>query len=81
VELLKACTALLMRRTREAHAIKGRTFVTVFDPGHRPNGASIGSIMPIEDYVHDALHLLELDRVQGIGHLDMGVALALDRDG
>jgi hypothetical protein len=34
----------------------------------------------VEDYVHDALHLVELDRVQGVGHLDMGVAFPLDRD-
>ena len=29
---------------------------------------------------HDALYFVELDRVQGVGHLDMGVAFALDRD-
>jgi hypothetical protein len=34
----------------------------------------------VEDYVHDALHLVELSRVQGIGHLDMIVAFPLDRD-
>jgi hypothetical protein len=34
----------------------------------------------VEDYVHDALHLVELSRVQGVGHLDMSVAFPLDRD-
>src|SRR5271166_2873943 len=38
------------------------------------------STVSVEDYVHDALHLVELDRVQGVGHLDMGVAFPLDRD-
>jgi hypothetical protein len=34
----------------------------------------------VEDYVHDALHLVELDRIQSAGHLDMGVAFPLDLD-
>jgi hypothetical protein len=34
----------------------------------------------VEYYVHDALHLVELSRVQGVGHLDMSVAFPLDRD-
>jgi hypothetical protein len=29
----------------------------------------------VEDYVHDAPHLVELSRVQGVGHLDMSVAI------
>jgi hypothetical protein len=38
------------------------------------------STVVVEDYVHDALHLVELDRVEGVGHLDMDVAFPLDRD-
>ena len=38
------------------------------------------STVSVEDYVHEALHLVELNRVQGVGHLDMGVAFPLDRD-
>jgi hypothetical protein len=38
------------------------------------------STVSVEDFVHDALHLVELDRVQGVGHLDMGVGSPLDRD-
>jgi hypothetical protein len=46
--------------------------VTVFDQDL--------SAESVEDYVHDALHLGELSRVQGVGHLDMSVAFPLDRD-
>jgi hypothetical protein len=38
------------------------------------------STVSVEDYVHDALHLVELNRVQDVGHLDMSVAVPLDRD-
>lgn len=46
-----------------------------------PNGTSVVSAVSVEDYVHDALHLVELDRIQSAGHLDMGVAFPLDLDG
>ena len=66
---------------REAHAIKGRTFVTEFDARIiAQTERALLSTVSVEDYVHDALHLVELDRVQGVGHLDMGVAFPLDRD-
>jgi hypothetical protein len=57
---------------------KGRTFVLVFDPG--PTELVLLSTMSVEDYVHDALHLVELNRVQGVGHLDMGIGLPLIRN-
>jgi len=38
------------------------------------------STVSVEDYVHDALHLVELNRVQGVGHLDMSVVVPLHRD-
>jgi hypothetical protein len=33
-----------------------------------------------EGSVQNTLHLVELTRVQGVGHLDMGVAFPIDRD-
>ena len=39
------------------------------------------SAMSVEDYVHDALHLVELDRIQRAGHLNMAIGLPLDLDG
>jgi hypothetical protein len=53
-------------------------FVPVFDPG--PTERALLSTVSVEDHVHDPLHLVELSRVQGVGHLDMGVAFPLDRD-
>ena|SRR5271165_55501 len=44
------------------------------------SGTGVASTVSVEDYVHDALHFVELDRVQGVEHLDMRVALPLDRD-
>ena len=35
----------------------------------------------VEDDVHDALHLLELHRVEGAGHFDIGVTFARDLEG
>jgi hypothetical protein len=49
-----------------------------FDPGSTER--ALLSTVSVEDYVQDALHLVELDRVQGVGHLDIGVAFPLDRD-
>src|SRR5271165_1458374 len=45
------------------------------------NVASVASTVSVEDYVHDALHFVELDLVEGAGHLDIRVACPLDRDG
>ena len=37
--------------------------------------------MLVEDDVHNALHLLELHRVQGAGHFDISVTFARDLEG
>ena len=37
------------------------------------------STVSVEDYVHDTVQVVELNRVQGVG-LDMSVAVPLDRD-
>jgi hypothetical protein len=35
----------------------------------------------VEDDIHDPLQLLELHRVQGAGHFDIGVTFAHDLEG
>jgi len=58
---------------------RGRTFVTVFAIGQTER--ALLSTVSVEDYVHNAPHLVELNRVQGVGHLDMGIAFPLYHDG
>ena len=38
------------------------------------------STVSVEEYIHDTLQVVELNRVQGVGHFDMSVAVPLDRD-
>jgi hypothetical protein len=77
----KAALRYSCAATREAHAIEGE------DVCDRIRAKTIAqterallSTVSVEDYVNDALHLVELNRVQGVGHLDMGVVFPLDRD-
>ena len=77
---LKTCATRAQRQHVSTRS-KGRTFVTIFDPGPSPKRErALLSTVSVEDYVHDALHLVELDRVQGVGHLDKDVAFPVDRD-
>jgi len=46
-----------------------------------PKGMSAASAVLGGDYFHDELHVVEIDRVQDAGHLDMRVAFPLDLDG
>jgi hypothetical protein len=57
----------------QAHAIKGEDVCDrIRSRTTAQTERALLSTVSVEDYVHDALHLVELDRVQGIGHLDMG---------
>ena len=63
--------------TRKAHAFKGED---IRSRTIAQTARALLSTVSVEDYVHHAPRLVELDRIQGVGHLDMGVALPLNRD-
>ena len=62
--------------TREDRAKKGQDLCDRTRSGSWPKwNERCFPTVSVEDYIHDTLQVVELNRVQGVGHLDMSVAV------